>query len=174
MSSDLLLLPLEALKFYGLRFQIEFSFRVLKHLIGGFGYRFWSCLCRRENSKEKQALIVVNKDHEKEVSEKVLLKLTVIERHVNLAIIAHGILSYLAIAHTKWVWSVHEASSWLRSYSSAIPSDEIVQRALQSQFLTIFSLAMVKDWINSNHVLKLPKKRSKVREHHTLEYFLSS
>ena len=173
MSSDLLLTPLEILKFYGLRFQIEFGFRIFKHIIGGFGYRFWSSLCRPEKSSSKQALKIIDKEKEKAIAEKSLLKLNVIERFVNLAIIAQGILSYLAISKDKWVWEVHHASSWLRSYSSVLPSDETVQRALQSHFLTTFSLEMVKNWVNSNQQLKLPNKRSKVRKHHTLEHFLS-
>ena len=55
MSSDLLLSPVEILRFYGLRFQIEFGFKILKHIIGGFGYRFWSSLCRPEKMTSKQA-----------------------------------------------------------------------------------------------------------------------
>ena len=88
MSSDTLLNPLEILKFYGLRFQIEFGFKVLKHLIGGFGYRFWSSLCRKEKSTPKKALKIVDKNQEKAIAEKALLKLNAIERFVNLAIIA--------------------------------------------------------------------------------------
>ena len=172
MSSDLLLNPLTILKFYGLRFQIEFTFRILKHLIGGFGYRFWSSLCRRNTSK--QALTVVDTAHEKVVAQRALLKLTAIERYVNLAIIAQGILSYLAIAQSQWVWNIHYASSWLRSYSSDLPSDETVQRALQSHFMTTFSLKMVKDWMSSNQLEKLPGPSPKVRVHHTLGQFLSS
>jgi len=173
MSSDLSLTSLEILKFYGLRFQIEFGFRVLKHIIGGFGYRFWSSLCRPEKTSSKQALKIIDKKKETAIAEKSLQKLNSIERFVNLAIIAQGVLSCLAITKDKWVWEIHRASSWQRSYSSALPSDEIVQRALQSQLLTTFSLEMVRGWINSNQQLKLPNKRSKVRRHHTLEHFLS-
>ena len=96
-----------------------------------------------------------------------------IERFVNLAIIAQGILSYLAITKDKWVWEIHHASSWLRSYSSALPSDETVQRALQSHFMTTFSLAMVKEWVSSDQQLRLANNCSKVRKHATLEHFLS-
>ena len=173
MSSDTLLNPLEILKFYGLRFQIEFGFKVLKHLIGGFGYRFWSSLCRKEKSTPKKALKIVDKNQEKAIAEKALLKLNAIERFVNLAIIAQGVLSYLAITKDKLIWEIHHASSWQRSYSSALPSDEIVQRALQSHFMTTFSLAMVKEWVGSNQQLKLANKSSKVRKHPALECFLS-
>ena len=118
MSSDLQLTSLEILKFYGLRFQIEFGFRVLKHIIGGFGYRFWSSLCRPEKSSSKQALKIIDKKKETAIAEKSLEKLNAIERFINLAIIAQGILSYLALTKDKWVWEVHHLSSWQRSYSS--------------------------------------------------------
>ena len=173
MSSDLRLTSLEILKFYGLRFQIEFGFRVLKHIMGGFRYRFWSSLLRPEKSTSKQELQVIDKDKEAAIIEKSLQKLDAIERFVNLAIIAQGILSYLAMTKDEWVWNIHHASSWLRSYSSTVASDETVQRTLQSHLLTTFSLKMIKDWVNSNEKLRLPDQRAKVRAHHTLEHFLS-
>jgi hypothetical protein len=173
MSSDLLLDPLVILKFYGLRFQIEFSFRVLKHMIGGFNYRFWSTLCRRKKLKPKQSLVSVDNKRNEAIVKKSILKLNAIERFVNLAIIAQGILSYLAFAKSKCIWDIHQASSWLRCYSSNIPSDETVQRALQSHLLTSFSLGMIKDWVNLGEPLKIPGKCYKVRRDHTLEHFLS-
>ncbi len=91
MSSDTLLSPLEILTCYGLRFHIEFGFRILKHIIGGFGYRFWSSLCRPEKSTAKQALKIIDTKKEKAIAEKSLQKLNAIERFVNLAIIAQGI-----------------------------------------------------------------------------------
>lgn len=176
MSSDTSLSPLEILKCYGIRFQIEFGFRVLKHLIGGFCYRFWSTLCRPEKAETKQALKIIDKEKEQVIAEKSLQKLTAIERFVNLGIIAQGILTYLAFTKDKWIWEIHHASSWLRSYSSEIPSDETVQRVLQSYFLTTFSLQMVKDWVYTNQpqLFKLENKKAKVSKHPTLEHFLSS
>ena len=173
MSSDMRLNPLDIIRFYGLRFQIEFGFRILKHIMGGFGYRFWSSLCRKTKSSSKQALKVVDSDREKAIAEKCLLKLNAIERFVNLAIIAQGILSYFALTKDKLIWEIHRMSSWQRSYSSVLPSDELVQRALQSHFMTTFSLAMIKEWVGSNLPLKLANKQSKVKRHATLGHFLS-
>jgi len=173
MSSDTLLNPIDILKFYGLRFQIEFGFRILKHLIGGFNYRFWSSLCRKEKSSTQQALKIIDKGQEKAIAEKSLLKLNAIERFVNLAIIAQGVLSYLAMTKNKLIWKIHHSSSWQRTYSSVVPSDEIVQRALQSQLLTSFSLAMIKEWVGSTRQLKIANKCKKVRKQATLEHFLS-
>jgi len=170
MSSDISLDALTILKFYGLRFQIELSFRVLKHIIGGFCYRFWSEAC--QYAKSKQALVPAEPQTAAS-SDKALLKLSAIERFVNLAIIAQGILDYFALVQTRCVWNVHQASSWLRSYSSVLPSAETVQRALQSSCLMSFSLEAVHQWVNSSRFPGLQDKRRKVRKHHTLEHFLS-
>ena len=170
MSSDISLDALTILKFYGLRFQIEQAFRVLKRIIGGFCYRFWSDTCQYVKSKKS---LVPAESQAPETTEKAQLKLTAIERFVNLAIIAQGILDYLALVQTRWVWTVHQSGSWLRSYSSVLPSSEVVQRALQSSCLMSFSLQAVRHWVKSNRYPELPNKRRKVRKHHTLEHFLS-
>ena len=44
---------MDILKTYGLRFHIEVAFRVLKHIIGGFGYRFWSLLSPSKNKGQQ-------------------------------------------------------------------------------------------------------------------------
>ena len=170
MSSDTTLNPIDILRLYGLRFQIELSFRTLKHLIGGFCYRFWSSACKVIH--EKNALVRTEK--ETFLMEKSLLKLTAIERYVNLAIIAHGLLSYFALVKTDWVWTMHKSTSWLRSYSSTIPSEEIVQRIFQSLYISSFSLQELKALVSPKCLLKPPKKRAKVRKNGTLEHFLSS
>ena len=168
MSSDITLCPLSILKMYGLRFEIELSFRSLKNLIGGFGYRFWSLACEKINGKN----ILVDLDTQNTINEKSLLKLSAIERDVNLAIIAQGILSYFALVKTQWVWSIHHASSWLRSYTSPIPSEEVVQRAFQCYYIASFSLSELKSWLNPKHLSMLPKEEVKVRKNPTFEQFL--
>jgi hypothetical protein len=165
MSSDTTLSPLAILKMYGLRSKIELSFRILKHLIGGFGYRFWSSFCQTI----KTSGVLVN---QKVQMKKILIKLTAIERYVNLAIIAQGILSYFALMKSEWVWSIHRNSSWLRSYSSVLPSEEVAQRALQSYYMLSFSLEQIKNWVkNKCKLLPMPKK---VWKNHTLGHFLLS
>jgi len=164
MSSDTTLEPLMILKFYGLRGKIEWSFKILKHILGGFCYRFWIMI-----SDTVQEKSLVGEDFLK----KYLLKLTAIERYVNLAIIAQGILSFLAFTQTEWVWRVHSISSWLRTYSSTIPSEEVVQRALQSHELLSFSLIQLKEWVRKRFK-KAPKHQSKVPKNRTLEHLLLS
>ena len=168
MSSDTNLCPLDILKMYGLRFEIELSFRSLKHLLGGFGYRFWSLACEKINGKNP----LVNLDIQNTLNDKSLVKLSAIERYVNLAIIAQGILSYFALVKTQWVWSIHHNSSWLRSYTSFIPSEEVVQRAFQSYYISSFSLSELKSWLSPKNLLMLPKEEVKVRKNATFGRFL--
>lgn len=164
MSSDKSLHPLIILKFYALRSKIEWSFKILKHILGGFCYRFWIMI-----SDTVQRKSLVGEDFLK----KYLIKLIAIERYVNLAIIAQGILSFLALTQTEWVWKIHYMSSWLRTYSSTIPSEEVVQRALQSHELFSFSLTKLKEWV-TNRFRKTLKHQSKVPKNSTLELFMLS
>ncbi|WP_286019337.1 hypothetical protein, partial [Candidatus Venteria ishoeyi] len=103
-----------------------------------------------------------------------LKKLEVIERFVNLAIIAQGILSYFGLVKTRLVWKIHHRSSWLRTYSSNLPSEETVQRACQANILWGTS-SMLLAWIKNQYKLKSEQKKSiKVPKNATLEHFLLS
>jgi len=169
MSSDQSLPALEILKIYGLRFNIEASFYVLKHVIGGFYYHFWSKLLVTATDKTSIHLSWT-KDNPMAIN--LLKKLEAIERFVNLAIIAQGILSYFALMKTKLVWGMCHHSSWLRTYSSNLPSEETVQRACQVNILWGES-TMIYTWIKKQCKLDLKqKKMTKVPNHATLKHFL--
>ena len=172
MCSDIKLAPLDVLKCYALRSKIEMNFFTLKHIIGGFCYRFWTSCWHVAGKKGANGLVVPASDSER--GEKGLGTLMAIERFVNLAIIAQGILQYLAITRAEIIWQIHTATSWLRTYSSDIPSIEVVQRALQAEAL--FNSKMTcSAWIKS--LLKRddkPKISTKVPKNDTLEVaFLS-
>ncbi|WP_146066668.1 hypothetical protein [Candidatus Venteria ishoeyi] len=171
MSSDQSLPALEILKIYALRFKIEAAFYVLKHVVGAFCYRFWSKLLVSPTDKTSISLSWT-KDNPMAVN--LLKKLEVIERFVNLAIIAQGILSYFALVKTRLVWKIHHRSSWLRTYSSNLPSEETVQRACQANILWGAS-SMLLVWIKNQYKLKSEQKKSiKVPKNATLEHFLLS
>jgi hypothetical protein len=162
MCSDVNLAPLDILKCYALRSKIEINFFTLKHIIGGFCYRFWTSCWPVAGKKGANGLVVPVSDSER--GEKGLRTLMAIERFVNLAIIAQGILQYLAITRSEVIWQIHTATSWLRTYSSDIPSIEVVQRALQAETL-LNSKMTCSAWIKS--LLKW-KKKSKVPKNDTL------
>ena len=130
MGSDLSLEPVEMIRLYTRRSKIEVLFWTLTQVIGAFGYRFWSKALPKLNK---------NKAHSgtqpipTATWESLLPTLKAIESFVNIASIATGILQYLALTHTRQIWLAHQATAWLRSYSSSIPSEQVVQRVIQAR-----------------------------------------
>ena len=55
-----------------------------------------------------------------------------IERYVNLAGIALGLLQYLAITQRSKIWDSYEG--WVRTRTSEIPSEAVVQNVIQTEF----------------------------------------
>jgi hypothetical protein len=130
MCSDLDLSPQEIITIYRYRSNIEGMFLFLKHLLGGFRYRFWTKVFPELKRNEKLDLSKLSKPD--------LLKIRrtvqAIERHVNLAAIALGLLQHLALTQAAKVWSGYHG--WLRTYSSALPSEAVVQNAIRAEFFT--------------------------------------
>jgi hypothetical protein len=57
-----------------------------------------------------------------------------IERHVNPAGIALGLLQHLALTQAAKVWSGYHG--WLRAYSSDVPSEGVVQNVVRAELFT--------------------------------------
>lgn len=128
MCSDLFLCPSQIITAYCYRSKIEIMFLFLKHLIGGFCYRFWTKAFPKLNRGEKIDDYVLN-DNEKNKFESTT---EAIERFVNLAGIALGILQCLALTYSSEIWKSYQG--WLRTYSSEIPSEGIVQNVIRGEF----------------------------------------
>ena len=71
-STDLTMEPLRIIYLYCHRFKIEVSFRELKQVIAGFGYRFWS-----------KRLPKLNKYRKNEETQELLEKLIIKQQHRN-------------------------------------------------------------------------------------------
>ena len=120
MCSDPTLPALDIIRLYGYRGKIEVMFLFLKHLIGGFAYRFWTKAWPRLNRRRSAVVEVLP-------SEKVRMVATAveaIERHVNLAGMALGLLQYLALTEPLKIWRSY--AGWLRTHASEIPSEAVV------------------------------------------------
>ena len=128
MSSDLNLAPTEIITIYSYRSKIEVMFLFLKHALGGFCYRFWTKVLPKFNRKENVDFSKFSSDD----MNKVRLSVEAIERFVNLAGMAMGMLQYIALTHTVTIWRNYQG--WLRTYSSAVPSEEVVQKVVQTEF----------------------------------------
>ena len=128
MSSDLTLPPLTILEIYTLRTKIEVMFDVLKHLLGGFCYHFWTvCQPKRQRGKTPNLSLLTET-----ALQQINATLTAVERFVTLAIMAVGILQYLSLTVPTQVWRGH--TGWLRTYSSSFPSERIVKTVIATEF----------------------------------------
>ena len=132
MCSDLKLSPTEIITIYSYRWKIEIMFFALKHWLGGFGYHFWT----RAFPKLKRGETLDVMTCPPEARQQLAQTLDTIERFVNLAAMALGLLQYLALTHGTPIW--HHYQGWLRTYSSSVPSEAVVQSVVRAEF---FSLA---------------------------------
>ena len=130
MSSDLQLPATEIITIYSYRSKIEVMFLFLKHLIGGFCYHFWTKAFPKLKRGKKPDLSTLSKPD----LEKVDRTVKAIESFINLAGIAMGLLQYLALTQTQAIWNSYHG--WLRTRSSDIPSEGVVQNVLQAEFFS--------------------------------------
>ena len=129
MCSDLTLSPENIIKAYGYRFKIEVTFKVLKHLIGTFSYRFWTYTWPKIGTRTQSDLSCCLGTYPR-----MLIAQTVnaIEGFVNFGCIATGILQLLSIKFHDTIWSQYRG--WLRTISSSIPSEETARLVVQHEF----------------------------------------
>jgi len=127
LSTDLSLTGLQIIELYGVRFKIEVSFKQAIYTVGTYAYHFWmSAMTPRPRSSGNQHL------HRKSQSyrDQVLRKIGAYHAHIQLGIIAQGLLQTLAIHCTASVWK--RFGSWLRTIRPDIlPSELVVSVALR-------------------------------------------
>ncbi len=129
MSSDLTLSPENIIRAYGYRFKIEVTFKVLKHLIGAFSYHFWTYEWSKKKYCDPSDMLQYADTYTKMLIRQAL---DAIEGFVNFGCIATGILQILSIKFHDTIWSQYRG--WLRTISSAIPSEETVKLVIQQEF----------------------------------------
>ena len=129
MSSDLTLSAPDIIRAYSYRFKIEVSFKMLKHLMGAFFYRFWTSAWPRIGKGTTSDLSVID-DPKKE---RLIQQTTdAIEAFANFGCIATGILQIISLNFHQTIWKKY--CGWLRTVSSTIPSEEIVKSVIQQEF----------------------------------------
>jgi hypothetical protein len=129
MCSDLTLPAPDIIRAYSYRFKIEVSFKVLKHLMGAFFYRFWTSAWPRIGKRTMSDLSMVNDEKRRRLIRKTT---DAIEAFANLGCIATGILQIVALNFHQTIWRKY--AGWLRTITSIVPSEEIVKSVIQQEY----------------------------------------
>ena len=127
LSTDLSLAALQIIELFGVRFKIEVSFKQAIYTVGTYAYHFWMrAMTPRPRRSGNQHL------HRKSqlYRDQVRRKIGAYHAHIQLGLIAQGLLQTLALLCTATVWQ--RFGSWLRTVRPGIlPSELVVALALR-------------------------------------------
>jgi len=122
LSTDLALDPIDVIRLYGIRFKIELSFKQALRVLGAYAYHFWMMTMRPLPShRSGNQYLHRESDHYRAAVHR---KIAAYHRHIQLGLVAQGLLQYLAVRSPAIVWACF--GSWLRTIRPGIPPSEKV------------------------------------------------
>ncbi|MEW8986881.1 MAG: transposase, partial [Bacillus sp. (in: firmicutes)] len=149
--SDLCMHPERIIVAYSYRFKIEMSFKMLKHVVGGFCYHFWTAAMPKLS--RFKTCVDLSKVTEKKEREKIVSTMRAVEVFSFMSCIAMGILTIISLQFPNMIWG--RFTGWLRTRSSKTPSIETVRSVLQQEVWR--NIHKVSGYATLSNILKYQK-----------------